>query len=77
MRKLVFGCSDQVLGVLTRSEAIIQPQKIAVDLEIWVNKRYRDRTAMQKSSFSDDAGQSIPGKLSLTHTCTIRAFDLI
>ena len=32
---------------------------------------------MQKSSFSDDAGQSIPGKLSLTHTCTIRAFDLI
>ena len=37
------------LVVLTRSwvflpdpKAIIQPQKIALDLEIWVNKRYRD-----------------------------------
>ena len=41
MRKLIFGCSDQVLGVLTIPKAIIQPQKIALDLEIWVNKRYR------------------------------------
>ena len=43
MRKLVFDCSDQVLGVLTRSESYYTTtENLALDFEIWVNKRYRD-----------------------------------